>query len=50
MMGASDSMLDSVDEELRRNTDDCYAEARRLLREDRGRVNRARSVLVDARE
>jgi cell division protease FtsH len=28
-----------VDEEVRRITDECYAEARRLLRENRGRLD-----------
>ena len=40
MMGVSDSTLDAVDEEVRRITDECYAEARRLLRENRGRLDR----------
>ena len=30
--GVSDGMLDAVDEEVRRISDECYAEARRLLR------------------
>ena len=33
MAGISDGLLDAVDEEVRRITDECYAEARRLLRE-----------------
>ena len=37
MAGVSDAMLDAVDEEVRRITDECYAEARRLLRENRGK-------------
>ena len=40
MMGVSDSTLDAVDEEVRRITDECYAEARRLLRENRSRLDR----------
>ena len=32
MAGISDGLLDAVDEEVRRITDECYAEARRLLR------------------
>jgi cell division protease FtsH len=40
MAGVSDEMLNAVDEELRRITDECYAEARRLLRENRGRLDR----------
>jgi cell division protease FtsH len=35
MAGVSDGLLDAVDEEVRRITDECYAEARRLLREHR---------------
>ena len=35
MAGVSDALLDAVDEEVRRITDECYAEARRLLRENR---------------
>ena len=33
------ALLDAVDEEVRRITDECYAEARRLLRENRGRLD-----------
>jgi cell division protease FtsH len=39
MAGISDSLLDAVDEEVRRITDECYAEARRLLRENRGKLD-----------
>jgi cell division protease FtsH len=39
MAGVSDSLLDAVDEEVRRIVDECYAEARRLLRENRGRLD-----------
>jgi cell division protease FtsH len=39
MAGVSDALLDAVDEEVRRITDECYAEARRLLRENRGRLD-----------
>jgi cell division protease FtsH len=35
MAGVSDGLLDAVDEEVRRITDECYTEARRLLREHR---------------
>jgi hypothetical protein len=31
--------LNAVDEEIRRITDECYAEARRLLRENRARLD-----------
>jgi cell division protease FtsH len=39
MAGVSDGLLDAVDEEVRRITDDCYAEARRLLREHRDKLD-----------
>ena len=39
MMGISEGLLDAVDEEVRRITDECYAEARRLLREHRDKLD-----------
>jgi cell division protease FtsH len=39
MAGISDGLLDAVDEEVRRITDECYAEARRLLREHRQKLD-----------
>jgi cell division protease FtsH len=39
MAGISDGLLNAVDEEVRRITDECYAEARRLLRENRARLD-----------
>ena len=39
MAGISDGLLDAVDEEVRRITDECYAEARRLLRDNRARLD-----------
>src|SRR5687767_6858181 len=39
MAGVSDGLLDVVDEEVRRITDECYAEARRLLREHREKLD-----------
>jgi cell division protease FtsH len=39
MAGMSDALLDAVDEEVRRITDECYAEARRLLRDNRGKLD-----------
>ncbi|WP_433158165.1 ATP-dependent zinc metalloprotease FtsH [Kribbella sp. CA-247076] len=36
---ASDSLLNTVDEEVRRLIDECYQEARRLLRENRERLD-----------
>jgi cell division protease FtsH len=40
MAGVSDDMLNAVDEEVRRITDECYAEARRLLAENRSKLDR----------
>ena len=40
MAGVSDALLDAVDEEVRRITDECYAEARRLIRENRDKLDR----------
>jgi cell division protease FtsH len=37
--GISASMLDIVDEEVRRITDQCYAEARRILKENREKLD-----------
>ena len=39
MAGISDGLLDAVDEEVRRITDECYVEARRLLREHRDKLD-----------
>jgi cell division protease FtsH len=39
MAGISDGLLDAVDEEVRRITDECYGEARRLLRENRAKLD-----------
>ena len=39
MAGVSDALLDAVDEEVRRITDECYGEARRLLRAHRGKLD-----------
>ena len=39
MAGISDGLLDAVDEEVRRITDECYTEARRLLKENRGKLD-----------
>ncbi len=39
LAGVSDSLLDAVDEEVRRITDECYVEARRLLRENRDKLD-----------
>jgi len=40
MAGSSDSVLDAVDEETRRIPDECYSEARRLLKENRDKLDR----------
>ena len=37
--GFVNGLLDAVDEEVRRITDECYAEARRLLRDNRDRLD-----------
>jgi len=39
MAGISEGLLDAVDEEVRRITDECYTEARRLLRENRDKLD-----------
>jgi cell division protease FtsH len=39
MAGVSDALLDAVDEEVRRITDECYGEARRLLRDNRAKLD-----------
>ena len=39
MAGVSDGLLDTVDEEVRRITDECYMEARRLLRDNRHKLD-----------
>jgi cell division protease FtsH len=39
LAGVSEGLLDAVDEEVRRITDECYAEARRLLREHREQLD-----------
>jgi cell division protease FtsH len=39
MAGVSNGLLDVVDEEVRRIVDECYAEARRMLRDNRNRLD-----------
>jgi cell division protease FtsH len=39
MAGVSEGLLDAVDEEVRRITDECYQEARRVLREHRRQLD-----------
>ena len=46
MAGVSDSLLDAVDQEVRRITDECYEEARRLLRENRDKLDRIVAQLL----
>ena len=46
MAGISDGLLDAVDEEVRRITDECYAEARRLLRENRAKLDAIATQLL----
>jgi cell division protease FtsH len=46
LAGISDGLLDAVDEEVRRITDECYAEARRLLRENRNRLDAIVAALL----
>jgi cell division protease FtsH len=47
MAGVSDGLLDAVDDEVRRVTDECYAEARRLLRENRGKLDAIVAALLE---
>ena len=39
MAGVSDGLLNAVDEEVRRITDECYGEARRLIRDNRDKMD-----------
>ncbi len=45
--GASDQLLAAVDEEVRSLIVECYAEARRLLRENRGSLDRIVAALLE---
>jgi cell division protease FtsH len=47
MAGISDGLLDAVDEEVRRITDECYAEARRLLRDNRHKLDAIVTQLLE---
>ncbi|HET6985288.1 MAG TPA: ATP-dependent zinc metalloprotease FtsH [Kribbella sp.] len=47
MAGASDELLNTVDEEVRRLIDQCYQEARRLLRENRSRLDSIAAQLLE---
>jgi cell division protease FtsH len=46
MLGVSSAMLDVVDEEVHRISDECLAEARRLLRENRRRLDAIVELLL----
>jgi cell division protease FtsH len=39
MFGISDGLLDAVDEEVRRITDECYGAARRMLKQHRNKLD-----------
>ena len=45
--GASEELLNTVDEEVRRLIDECYQEARRLLRENRDRLDAVAEQLLE---
>jgi len=47
MAGISDGLLDAVDEEVRRITEECYAEARRLLRDNRDKLDAIVHALLE---
>jgi cell division protease FtsH len=44
--GVSEGLLDAVDEEVRRITDECYVEARRVLRENRDKLDAIAAQLL----
>jgi cell division protease FtsH len=46
MAGTSDALLDAVDEEVGRIIDECYGEARRLLREHRAQLDAIATQLL----
>lgn len=46
MAGASDELLNAVDEEVRHLIDGCYQEARRLLRDNRARLDAVADQLL----
>jgi cell division protease FtsH len=47
MAGVSEGLLNAVDEEVRRIIDECYAEARRLLRENRDKLDAIANALLE---
>jgi len=46
MSGISDGLLDAVDEEVRRITDECYGEAKRMLKQHRNKLDAIVSQLL----
>jgi cell division protease FtsH len=47
MAGVSDELLNVLDDEVRRITDECYAEARRILRENRDKLDAIVAALLE---
>ena len=47
MAGVSDGLLDAVDEEVRRITDECYVEARRLVKQHRDKLDAIVTQLLE---
>ena len=47
MAGVSDGLLDAVDDEVRRITEECYAEARRFVREHRDKLDAIVAQLLE---
>jgi cell division protease FtsH len=47
MAGVSDDMLSTVDGEIRRLIDECYGDARRLIRENRQRLDNIADQLLE---
>jgi cell division protease FtsH len=47
MAGVSDELLNTVDAEIRRLIDECYQEAKRLLRENRSRLDSIAAQLLE---
>ena len=48
MAGVSDALLDALDEEVRRITEECYGEARRVLREHRDKLDAIVARLLES--
>jgi cell division protease FtsH len=47
MAGVSDGLLDAVDEEVRRISEECYDEARRMLRQHRDKLDAIVAKLLE---